>query len=133
MSRLIKFKFWNTKLKKMLIPVYSLERMLIRHTHFSMDDKLDNLIPLQFTGIYDKDGEEIYESDLVNISYHYKDGKNYFEVVWDKDNLCFAFMQGEIKYFANILNFYEIEKVGNAYETKAVAEEMLTESSVQKS
>lgn len=67
--RKLLFKAWNkeTKLLMRLNSIDCMKGELFRKDH----------ILLQFTGLYDKQDEEIYEMDMVLI------GKNKFVVFWD--------------------------------------------------
>jgi uncharacterized phage protein (TIGR01671 family) len=90
--------------------------------------ELDNL--MQYTGLKDKNGVEIYEGDIVKI--HITDGrinsveKDYmFEVVW-----CFSEASFEYKTKADILgnpcceasNQHRVEVIGNIYENPDLLE-----------
>lgn len=69
MSRVIKFRAWDTKREKM-IPIDT-ERLGQYLT-------LDHYVPMQFTGLLDKNGREIYEGDLVAA----EDGR-VSSIVWE--------------------------------------------------
>lgn len=57
----IKFRAWDKHNKVML----SWERLKSEGDFTWLED--DNLIIMQFTGLYDDDGEEIYDNDIIDI------------------------------------------------------------------
>lgn len=113
MSREIKFRFWDKDLKKMC------ERKPA-HNDFSHP----NIVPLQFTGVKDRNGKEIYEGDLVNIIGSEK--KYLTEVLFDSGKFFMQTIRKE-RLKGVCYDFWElfkedIELLGNIYEGMTISE-----------
>lgn len=98
----------------------------------------DSIQVMQFTGITDKNGVEIYEGDIgvryLDEAMLYTDGKtwrDYWLIEWINSDACFTTtlikrynsISGEVKYTKNEKNsfskrFNEIEIIGNIFENK---------------
>ena len=126
--REIKFRAWDSFNKKML----SWEQF--KNIKFDVGDGYDvgipleildekyqkqhNLIPQQFTGLYDKNGKEIYEGDICNHEYH----PNYSGIIrWEEELLSYAFTlkdkDGEYEqYFFIKSDGKKYKVIGNIYE-----------------
>lgn len=116
MKREIKFRVWNKDTKKWVT------NLTMRVDNLS-DDCKEWYELSQFTGLLDKNGQEIYEGDIVNIGFGGDRSVSYSEhksiiVYWDSYRLQFC-----VKYRNEIVSLvgYHLPKyeiIGNVYETE---------------
>jgi hypothetical protein len=110
MNRIIKFQVWDKNTYKRVYPVIDISNSFP-----------DNYIFQQFTGIFDKNGTEVYDGDIIFV----EDGMSTHRhiVEWDEKLLAYT-VNTEIdehgnrywEYLFDIVNEnYEFEVIGNVY------------------
>ena len=106
--REIKFRAWDKKGKRMSRLVSLREIIKSERNDLLFKVELNNLEWMQFTGLKDKNGKEIYEGDIVSY------GKGYTpkEVIFHKGTFCYQ--TGEKEY--HIFDESQGEVIGNIYE-----------------
>src|SRR5258708_442146 len=121
MSREIKFRTWFKDIKRMVIT----DQITLISPVYAMDDG-GNVVTMQFTGLTDKNGKEIYEGDLLLVG---KDEDHRFYppvfVKWRNDRWVFASQQGgcwsfQDSYFGldtMLATGNVVQVIGNIYET----------------
>ncbi len=122
MNRPIKFRAWDKDLKRYLYNDF-LGRLcdffaIIEGTP-SRFRKLE-----QFTGLLDKNGKEVYEGDLIDMTQRLDDYQTYAEIIWDNEESCWGYRHkdGEDNVYGNLmdLNMSASEVIGNIYENPSL-------------
>ena len=129
--RVPKFRAW-VKLGKIIMPVGEIDfdyefAYLEEKNGYRCERDFDEIELMQFTGLKDKNGKEIYEGDIVKFS-DCDDDVYVTPVVWNKNYACFG-VSFSGKYpisFDYLEEFYtelkDIEVVGNIYENPELLE-----------
>lgn len=117
MDREIKFRAWDKEFRTMIYSTTRQEVAVGNNRCYILDDEPyahqnSNLIPLQFTGLLDKNGKEIWEGDIVETArktYRNKYWNARIFVTWSHA----AMMSG---FNVNPSRTYCYRVIGNIYE-----------------
>lgn len=137
MTREIKFRAWvqtNTKLKPLMFnheDFIENEGHPLRRKGVSMLPlKADGYIWMQYTGLKDKLGKEIYEGDIIHVKLHHMiEGKEYWEnqLVVIEDLKSFferKVVDEKIDGYATSYQPENLEILGNIYENPNLVKEL---------
>lgn len=111
--RTIKFRAWNPELKKMSKPFSFGQILNFWDTNFKSLEP-DKEIVMQFTGLHDKNGKEIYEGDIVLQQTN--NGKKPYEVKFDFGCFYAGFHNGSSTKVSPKLIQKNSEVIGNIHE-----------------
>ena len=132
--REIKFRAWDKGLKRMIY----LSEPTIENDDFSgivfklrdyfvsafSSDRIEDLQLMQYTGLKDKNGREIYEGDICKVG-ETADGKDILALIyWDEKTACFRYRFNMVVMLTREdINPKNWEVIGNIYENPELLEE----------
>lgn len=126
--REIKFRAWDKSNEEML-EVENLyfndmtDKVEIRTRIYSDYFNDEEMILMQYTGLKDKNGKEIYDGDIVAEKGHYvkSDRLLYQKIQWKESYSCW--LRGEYQRLTpKNIKTYQIEVIGNIYENPELLE-----------
>ena len=113
MNRQIKFRAWNKKSKEWCGTIGLNESISQNELEYDTDD----LVFVQYTGLTDKNGKEIFEGDIIIDTQKQK-----YEIIFDENHarydlkVCGENKLSQTSYFTQIYEKKHIEVIGNIFE-----------------
>ncbi len=121
MNREIKFRIWDVENKEMLKvqeldfePTFYGGRIAIRPDQYNDYFDTEDMILMQYTGLHDKNGKEIYEGDILKVYYKGMSGVGYVE--YDNDYCEYKIIINTDKDYFSLWKSIDLEKIGNKYD-----------------
>ena len=122
-----KFRAWTEEGEVMYYDVYPFkdDTLLLSYDEISFDEvPASDFILMQSTGLFDKNGEEIFEGDIVRFTL--TDGFSYVTLedgIVTYELCAFYVVNGLAEYLISDINTNKIEVIGNIYENTELLEE----------
>ena len=116
--REIKFRAWDgSEMLPNVVPFGADEILSV--SPLSVDYRLDKVkAVMQYTGLKDKNGKEIYEGDIVHLENHKRNHK----IIYTLGSFVGKQTKGKFQGYLDGMFFYRTEVIGNIYENKELLE-----------
>lgn len=128
--REIKFRAWDADKKEMYTP--KMLQFIVEDTPyikkgFWATHPITGMMTqevMQFTGLYDKNGVEIWENDIVKVQTEKNGQAEILAVEWEADGCCFRCHAPEVSWVPRIetSHFLIFEVIGNIHQTPELLE-----------
>jgi hypothetical protein len=112
MSHLIKLRAWDKETKEMDYNYLSKNWLKV-----CIESPFVEL--MQYTGLNDKNGKEIYEDDIVVVN---DDNTEYGKMVWDNEESEYGIDIGSVKLKLGCYYSRDIEVIGNIHENSELSQ-----------
>jgi uncharacterized phage protein (TIGR01671 family) len=131
MTREIKFRAWSTSVKRMFLDNGQILDVLSQRSYLlqsKQEDCWPDLVFMQYTGLNDKNGVEIYEGDIVATNPNIEESGNYIiKHINDEHWNCFVLTYTNEEYYLCSLtdgevSALDIKVIGNIYENPELIE-----------
>lgn len=125
--RKLKFRAWLKGEKKMVeVEAINFNGCIMAENWHKFDFETIEL--MQFTGLKDRDGKEIYEGDIITAGivgemYSAKQRKHIVEYIDRQGCFCGKTHIVKREYFVPLREMYDVEIIGNIYENADLLEE----------
>lgn len=121
-NRILKFRAWD-KIEKSMSDVFSINELA--ENTYPMEYSLMNYDIMQFTGLLDKPGKEIYEGDIVTGNLFFNGGTlpTMGQIKWDDGFAAFCLLNLGGNTLLHNHDRTSFKIIGNIYENPELLEE----------
>lgn len=123
-NREIKFRAWNKETEQWLenFDLVNLDNGVVAvWTDFqgNKQDEYKNVVLVQYTGLKDKNGKEIYEGDIVIEPHSEFEPRSKYQVIWNEGDYRYSLLLKHELYGSHERHFrdaFQMKIIGNIYE-----------------